>query len=276
VKCQPLVSYVFVLPLALVVGCKSESSPTGDAANADLAIGKDLVAQDLRPDQGADAGIERTDVLTQISDASADAATDRTGTKEDLVASSVDSAASVESGRADSMSDGKTADVIPVDGAALEAAPADVPPDGSPADTKPDGTTDGPVADGTTADTADAAASGGEAGCTGWSTLVRVSPAELADLMSKTDPIVINVHIPYEGDIPGTDTSIPYNDVAAIDAYLHGDHCAEVVLICKSGGMSKSAGDELVKRGYLRVRDLAGGFVAWQAAGYPLLKDGGI
>jgi rhodanese-related sulfurtransferase len=39
--------------------------------------------------------------------------------------------------------------------------------------------------------------------------------------------------------------------------------------------MSQSAGNELVKRGYLRVRDLNGGMQAWQAAGYPLLKDGG-
>jgi rhodanese-related sulfurtransferase len=120
-----------------------------------------------------------------------------------------------------------------------------------------------------------AVALSGEGGCTGWTTLARLSPAEVVDLMAKTDPIVINVHIPYEGDIPGTDTSIPYDDVDALDAYLHQDHCAEILLVCKSGGMSKSAGDKLIKLGYLRVRDLAGGMVAWQASGYPLLKDGG-
>jgi rhodanese-related sulfurtransferase len=116
---------------------------------------------------------------------------------------------------------------------------------------------------------------GGDLGCSGWTTLLRLSPAELADLLATSDPIVINVHIPYAGDIPGTDTSIPYSDVDAIEAYLNYDHCADVVLICLSGGMSQSAGNELVKRGYLRVRDLKGGMEAWQAAGYPLLKDGG-
>lgn len=114
-----------------------------------------------------------------------------------------------------------------------------------------------------------------DGGCTGWTTLQRISPAEAVALMAKIDPVVINVHVPYEGDIPGTDASIPYNDVDAIDAYLHQDHCAEILLVCKSGGMSKSAGDQLIKRGYLRVRDLAGGMVAWEASGYPLLKDGG-
>jgi rhodanese-related sulfurtransferase len=95
------------------------------------------------------------------------------------------------------------------------------------------------------------------------------------DLIATTDPIVINVHIPYEGDIPGTDTSIPYTDVDAIEDYLKHDHCADVLLVCRSDHMSQIAGDELVKRGYLRVRDLKGGFTAWQNAGYPLLKDGG-
>jgi rhodanese-related sulfurtransferase len=114
-----------------------------------------------------------------------------------------------------------------------------------------------------------------EAGCSGWSTLKRLSPAEVADLLAASDPIVINVHIPYAGDIPGTDTSIPYNNVDAIEAYLNYDHCADVLLICMSGGMSQSAGNELVKRGYLRVRDLNGGMDAWQKAGYALLKDGG-
>jgi rhodanese-related sulfurtransferase len=117
--------------------------------------------------------------------------------------------------------------------------------------------------------------SSSEAGCSGWAALKRLSPAEVADLVATSDPIVINVHIPYAGDIPGTDTSIPYNNVDAIEAYLNYDHCADVLLICMSGGMSQSAGNELVKRGYLRVRDLNGGMDAWQKAGYTLVKDGG-
>lgn len=112
--------------------------------------------------------------------------------------------------------------------------------------------------------------------CTGWTTLLRLSPATLSALMAESDPIVIDVHTPYYGDIPGTDTSIPYDDVDAIDNYLRGDRCADVVLICESGGMSQSAGNELVKRGYLRVRDLKGGMLEWEKEGYPLLKDGGM
>jgi len=114
-----------------------------------------------------------------------------------------------------------------------------------------------------------------EAGCSGWTTLKHLSPAEVADLIATSAPIVINVHTPYEGDLPGTDTSIPFDHVPDLETYLHNNKCADVVLICKGGGMSQSAGDELIKLGYLRIRDLDGGMRAWQAAGYPLLKDGG-
>jgi len=260
-KNQRLLSHVFVLPfaVALVLGCKGESSPVGDAANTDLAGGEDLAAHDSPPDQGADAGLGRSDVNAQMPDASADAPADRLMAKEDLAASTPEDTVPAEAGRGDGVPDTTVPEVT---------APADVPG----ADAKPADTADGPGQD---ANSADTAAGGDETGCTGWNSLVHLSPTDLADLMAKTDLIVINVHIPYEGDIPGTDTSIPYNSVDAIETYLHKDHCADVVLICKSGGMSQSAGNELVKRGYLRVRDLAGGMMAWEAAGYPLLRDGG-
>ena len=151
----------------------------------------------------------------------------------------------------------------------LRSPPLDVPADVPNADEP----SDAPGADGPRGEASS------EAGCSGWTTLKRLSPAEVADLLATSDPIVINVHTPYAGDIPGTDTSIPYSNATgtadAFESYLNHDHCADVILICLSGGMSQSAGNELVKRGYLRVRDLKDGMQAWEAAGYTLLKDGG-
>lgn len=115
-----------------------------------------------------------------------------------------------------------------------------------------------------------------DAGCAGWTSLLRLSPAEAKTLIETVDPIVINVHYPYEGDIPGTDATIAFDDVDAIETYLGHDPCADLLLVCRSGSMSTSAGNELIRRGYRRVRELKGGFLAWAAAGYPLLKDGGI
>jgi rhodanese-related sulfurtransferase len=175
--------------------------------------------------------------------------------------------------------DGETGDAAAIpDAAQPDAVLPEVAPDGiaTIADVAPSPADEPALTDVRWLDTASDGSDQDNAGCSGWTTLERLSPAEVADLIATSNPIVINVHVPYAGDIPGTDVSIPYSNVDAINAYLNGDLCADVLLVCLGGGMSKSAGDELVKRGYLRVHDLNGGMQAWQAAGYPLLKDGGL
>jgi phage shock protein E len=114
------------------------------------------------------------------------------------------------------------------------------------------------------------------AGCSGWSTLQRLSPQALHDLLGTLDPFLINVHCPYAGELPGTDTTIYFTSVDAIEAFVGYDHCADIVLTCLGGPMSQQAGSTLVSRGYQRVRDLQGGMTAWQAAGYQLVyRDAG-
>lgn len=134
----------------------------------------------------------------------------------------------------------------------------------------------GDAADATAGDAADATALDAPvdaAPCDGaatWTSLQRLSPADLHALLQTDAAKIIDVHTPYAGALPGTAAHIVYTDVDAIEAFLGHDRCAEVVLTCLGGPMSKSAGDALVARGYLRVRDLLGGMSAWSAAGYPL------
>jgi rhodanese-related sulfurtransferase len=202
-----------------------------------------------------------------------------TGCKSDA-SPSHDASASDQAATPDAFQNDAVADSIV---AILNDGPVAAPDLAAPADTSDAGpppsdgaSLDPPAADGSRpeAPAPDGPASI-DAGCTGWTTLQRISPAQASDLIATANPIVINVHIPYAGDIPGTDVDIPYNDVDAIETYLNHDHCADLLLVCLSGGMSQSAGSELIKRGYLRVRDLSGGMMAWQSAGYPLLMDGG-
>ena len=91
-----------------------------------------------------------------------------------------------------------------------------------------------------------------------------------AEMLMKELPMkdfnLINVHIPYEGDIPDTDASIPYNMIGDfMDQYPDKDQT--LVLYCKSGPMSASAAKELAALGYTNIIELKGGFNAWKRAG---------
>jgi len=82
--------------------------------------------------------------------------------------------------------------------------------------------------------------------------------------------LLVNVHVPYEGSIPGTDAHLTYLDPDAIAAYVGGDLDRPVVVYCRSNYMSRVAGDALVAWGYRAVRYLDGGMNGWSAAGHPL------
>lgn len=97
-----------------------------------------------------------------------------------------------------------------------------------------------------------------------------VSVAELVAELPGKGFRLINVHIPYEGNIPGTDVGISYLDVPAIAAYLGPNLDEEVVVYCMTNYMSTIAGEGLVDLGYRQVRYLDGGMLAWKAAGQPI------
>ncbi len=98
-----------------------------------------------------------------------------------------------------------------------------------------------------------------------------VSAKQLATMLKKKDFTFINVHTPYEGEIPNTDTFIPYDAIVANSSSLPKDKNAPVVLYCKTGRMSAEALQTMRKLGYTSVRHLAGGMDEWQKTGGELI-----
>jgi rhodanese-related sulfurtransferase len=97
-----------------------------------------------------------------------------------------------------------------------------------------------------------------------------LDPNAFAARIARAEATVINVHVPYEGEIEGTDHLIPF-DVIVGDKRLPADKGAEIVLYCRTGRMSVTAAKELAAAGYTNLYDLEGGMRAWEEAGKPLV-----
>lgn len=99
-----------------------------------------------------------------------------------------------------------------------------------------------------------------------------VSASELNLMFKNKDFVLVNVHIPFAGDIPNTDLSIPYDQITESSylAQLPEDKDAKIVLYCRSGRMSQIASEELVALGYTNIWNFKNGMVEWEQAGYSL------
>lgn len=97
-----------------------------------------------------------------------------------------------------------------------------------------------------------------------------ISVNMLQSLLKDKDIALVNVHIPYEGNIPNTDITVPFDQIAQNLDQLPADKNSKIVLYCRSDRMSTIASATLVGLGYTNIYNLNGGMLAWENAGLDL------
>ena len=95
------------------------------------------------------------------------------------------------------------------------------------------------------------------------------------DLRAASEPnrIVLDVRTPSEyasGHVAGAKL-LPLSELPARLDEVPADQ--PVYVYCHSGNRSKQASEILAKAGKKDIRDVRGGILAWEAAGYPVTKE---
>ena len=98
-----------------------------------------------------------------------------------------------------------------------------------------------------------------------------VAVPEFADRITRPGVVTINVHVPNEGNIAGTDLMLPFDQIASSTA-LPTDLHTPLAIYCRSGNMSAPAVKVLAADGYTDIVELAGGYNAWIQSGRELQK----
>lgn len=98
-----------------------------------------------------------------------------------------------------------------------------------------------------------------------------ITPQELNAMLANKDFVLVNTHIPYEGELARTDAFVPYDALDENLGKLPADKNAKIVLYCRSDRMSTIAAQALVKKGYTNLYNLVGGMAAWENAGLPIV-----
>lgn len=91
-----------------------------------------------------------------------------------------------------------------------------------------------------------------------------ISVSDFDAALRDRDPFVIDVHIPRQEPLLGTDAFIPYTEISERLAELPQDRNSEILVYCRSGSMSTEASQVLSEAGYTNVKNLVGGVQAWK------------
>ena len=100
-----------------------------------------------------------------------------------------------------------------------------------------------------------------------------MSVEDLQTMLEDKDFTMINVHTPWQGDIPQTDLRLAYDQISQSQDQLPAGTDAKILVYCQTSGMAKKAVQSLVDLGYTNVWMLEGGTTTWEEAGLTLEKE---
>ncbi len=90
-----------------------------------------------------------------------------------------------------------------------------------------------------------------------------LKPVELKVMLAHKDFFLLDVHIPEQSHIPGTDAFIDFRKIRENIDLLPAAKDTKIVVYCLGGHMGRIAGFELIKLGYTDVFELKGGRLAF-------------
>lgn len=95
-----------------------------------------------------------------------------------------------------------------------------------------------------------------------------ISATDLNTVMKNQEIFLVDVHIPEQQHIKGTDAFIPFNDIQEYAGKLPSDKNTPIYLYCEGGPMGNAAARTLHELGYNNLINLEGGANAWKNAGF--------
>ena len=90
-----------------------------------------------------------------------------------------------------------------------------------------------------------------------------ITATELKTRLADKNFFLLDVHIPEQAHIKGTDAFIDFRKIRQSTHKLPSDKETEIVVYCLGGGMSRAAAEDLLEMGYTNVYDLEGGVHAF-------------
>lgn len=112
-----------------------------------------------------------------------------------------------------------------------------------------------------------------ESSVAGQNGYTNITAGQLDEMLRTQEVFLVDVHIPEQQHINGTDLFMPYNEIDF--NMLPSDKNARIALYCRSGSMSEEAARQLADAGYANVYNLVGGKNAWDKYSEPVaVQDG--